>query len=134
MDAVGTRHRGAALLFALGVLMIVSTLGTVLTFSVLRTTSMARDTARRDEMLNAAESGIEIAIRLLARDGELPRQEAELPGGMCAIEAARLVEGEYRIVSVSRCEGHACTVTVDAGPASDPGRYRITSWNALFED
>jgi hypothetical protein len=122
MSTTSRGGRAVALVFALVALALAASLGAVLTATVLQSLRLSRDLARRDELVNLAESGAQLALWHLARDeADAIPPTAKVPGGSCTLAVARQGAAAWRVVSRAARGPHACTVTVRARRAGGHG-------------
>lgn len=121
-------ERGAVLLMAMVVLIFIVALASMLALLAAHAGKAAGQAARRDALLNAAESGAELALARIATDPAWPGAEAvEVPDGTCGLVVKRLGGEAFEIESrVSRGK-RTCVLRVAVKKAAD-GRFRIQSW------
>ena len=126
--------RGAALLLALAALVILGALGTALGTSVLRGIATTREAGARDELLNVAESGIDLALSKLLHDPSWAAAEAmRVPGGECTVTARQRGDGVIEITSHAVAEprpGRKAGVRVEVRRTAD-GRFALAAWQQI---
>jgi type II secretory pathway pseudopilin PulG len=129
------RHdRAAALMIALVALVILGALGTALGTTVLRGIVAGREAAARDNLLNVAESGIDLAMSRLARDVSWAGSDAaRVPGGECVVTVKHLGDGVVGITSHAVAEprpGRRTGVHVVARKSA-AGLFSLSSWKRM---
>ena len=133
-------QRGAALMLALAAIVIVSVVGMALTMLILGGMRTARAASSRDEVLNIAESGAEVAIsRLAAGAWEEARDSGarmvKVPGGECRVSVAAKGGGRFEITSRAsrtrprdKARTRAVRLVVERVAG---GRLRVVDWRTV---
>ena len=128
--------RGAALLLALTAIVIVGALGAAITAVILGGMRAARAAAERDEMLNAADSGADAAISLLAAGArDTTPRAVKVPGGECRVSIATQGGGRFEITSRASSprpggKARSCAVVVVV-EKDTTGRFRVAEWKLV---
>ena len=128
--------RGAAMLFALIALAILVLLAGTLTAVVLRNATANRTARSRSELLNRAESGVELAISKLAGDPSWRgARSRNVPGGPCDVAVKPAGDARYKITSQAAAQGSrpqwTCELHVRVQKLAS-GRFQLTDWKEAW--
>lgn len=133
-------NRGAALMLALAAIVVVSVVGMALTMLILGGMRAARAASSRDELLNAAESGAEVAISRLAAGTWKEAKDSgarmvKVPGGECRVSVVPTGNARWQITSRTSIEcprGKARTCAVHLVVARVAGRRLcVVDWRIV---
>lgn len=128
MSAAAARRgeRGAALLLALVLLVLVETAALLIGVAIAAEARAARAGAARTRLDRLAESAVEATLARLAEGDEAGLEPIELGGGTLSSEVENLGEGRYRIRARARRAGAERTIAVELVRLL--GETRILRW------
>jgi len=118
------------LLFAIAAVVLVGALAAALTAVSVAVSRAGRRAESDARLLNAAESGAELAVGKLA--GGAPwtgAKDLAVPGGKCDVFVKRTKSGGWEITSRAARRRRSCQVRLTVRPAG-AGRLRVTAWDA----
>ena len=127
------RRRGITVLFAVAAVALVAALATALVATSIAADRLARRAELDVRLLNAAESGGELALQRLAADGARPGAlKLAVPGGTAAVVIEK-AGGAWRISSTAATRTRSCRVTIGVALATG-GKWRVTAWQATYSN
>jgi hypothetical protein len=113
----------------------VSAAAVILAAATLTVTRAAMRARIDDGLLNAAESGAELALNELAR-GRPPWDSARdlgVPGARARVSIAPSPAGGWQVTSLARRRDRVCEVRLTARPEG-PGRVWVIEWRAAHRN
>jgi Tfp pilus assembly protein PilX len=127
------RSRGTVLLFAVAAVVLIGALGTALVAVSLAADRAARRAELDAQLLNAAESGAEIAIhRLRNATAWTGARQLAVPGGACSVKIEKLTARVWRLTSRTSSPRRACRLTITV-ERTGAGRLRVKSWKSTSQ-
>jgi len=126
------RSRGTTLLFAIAAVVLIGALAAALVALSLAADRLARRADLDARLLNAAESGAELAIQQLAGGRSRPgARKLPVPGGNCLVSMSKLSPRAWRIGSRASTSSRVCRLTMEVAPAGG-GKWRVAAWKASY--